>query len=445
MRHWKQIPLFKDVTEAEWNDWRWQWSNRIEDVEVLAQVAGLDEEAAEGVKLALSRVRMAITPYYASLIEYGNESCPIRLQAVPRAHEATVLPWEAYDPLAEDEDSPVPGITHRYPDRVLFLVTEQCSMYCRHCTRRRVVGVTDRVASTDRIDQGIEYVRSNKQIRDVLISGGDPLTLSDDRIEYVVSRLREIPHVEIIRIGSRTPVVMPQRITKELAGMLAKYHPIYLNTHFNHPREITPESARACAILADAGIPLGNQSVLLRGINNCPKVMMELVHGLLKIRVKPYYIYQCDLTWGLEHFRTTVAEGLEIMEYLRGHTTGLAVPTYVIDAPGGGGKIPIGPNYLVSFGSNTVVVRNYEGVISAYREPEYDLSENRNEDGKCKLCGSDHKHAVGVAGLIGGKQVSLVPRDTERFKRRSAHGAGGTDNGACQDKRCQGEQCRDHE
>ncbi|MGI6626940.1 MAG: lysine 2,3-aminomutase [Bacillota bacterium] len=422
MRHWKQIPFFKEVTEEQWNDWHWQWRNRIEDVETLSKVVDLSPEAIEGVNTALSRVQMAITPYYASLIDPHNEKCPIRLQAVPRGPEARQLPWEAFDPLAEDEDSPVPGLTHRYPDRVLFLVTEQCSMYCRHCTRRRVVGVTDRVAPAERIDKGLEYIREHKEIRDVLISGGDPLTLSDDKIEYVVKRVRQIPHVEIIRIGSRAPVVMPQRITPELANMLAKYHPVYLNTHFNHPREITPETERACGILANAGIPLGNQSVLLRGVNNCPKVMKDLVHGLLRIRVKPYYIYQCDLTWGLEHFRTTVAEGLEIMEYLRGHTTGLAVPTYVVDAPGGGGKIPLSPNYILSMGEHTVVVRNYEGVISAYREPEYDHSEKWGENGKCKLCGGDHAGATGVAGLLGGKKVSLVPQDTHRLERRKEYG-----------------------
>ncbi len=414
----KHVDLFKDTTDKNWNDWHWQWKNRIEDVDVLTQIAGLTDEEIKGVHLALSRVRMAITPYYASLIDAGNPNCPIRLQAVPRGNEAVRYEWEAYDPLAEDEDSPVPGLTHRYPDRVLFLVTDQCSMYCRHCTRRRVVGVTDRVAPPERIDRGIEYIKRNKQIRDVLISGGDPLTLSDDKLEHIIKRIQEIPHVEIIRIGSRAPVVMPQRITEELAQMLAKYHPIYLNTHFNHPKEITPESAKACAILADAGIPLGNQSVLLRGINNCPKVMTELVRGLLSIRVKPYYIYQCDLTWGLEHFRTTVAEGIEIMEHLRGHTSGLAVPVYVVDAPGGGGKIPLGPNYILSMGERTVVVRNYEGVISAYREPQYDHSDNLDGDGKCKLCGTDHQDTVGVAKLLSGKQVSLVPQDTERLTRR---------------------------
>lgn len=431
MRHWKEIPFFKDVTEEQWNDWHWQWKNRIEDVETLSKVMDLSPEAIEGVNVALSRVRMAITPYYASLIDPHDEKCPIRLQAVPRGPEARQLPWEAFDPLAEDEDSPVPGLTHRYPDRVLFLVTEQCSMYCRHCTRRRVVGVTDRVAPTERIEMGLKYIKEHKEIRDVLISGGDPLTLSDGKIEYVVSRVRQIPHVEIIRIGSRAPVVMPQRITQELADMLAKYHPVYLNTHFNHPKEITPETERACAILANAGIPLGNQSVLLRGVNNCPHVMKDLVQGLLRIRVKPYYIYQCDLTWGLEHFRTTVAEGLEIMEYLRGHTTGLAVPTYVVDAPGGGGKIPLSPNYILSMGEHTVVVRNYEGVISAYHEPEYDHSENRGPDGKCNLCGGHHAGATGVAGLLGGRKVSLVPQDTQRLERRKEYGHENPENSNC--------------
>ncbi|MBP8620352.1 MAG: lysine 2,3-aminomutase [Firmicutes bacterium] len=424
MRHYKEIPLFKDVQDEQWNDWHWQWKNRIEDVETLSKVIQLTPEAKQGVETALSRVKMAITPYYASLIDPVDETCPIRLQAVPRAQEARQLPWEFFDPLSEDEDAPVPGLTHRYPDRVLFLVTEQCSMYCRHCTRRRVVGVTDRVAAADQIDLGIEYIKSHKEIRDVLISGGDPLTLSDDKLESIIRRIREIPHVEIIRIGSRAPVVMPQRVTEELASMLAKYHPLYLNTHFNHPKEITPETERACAILANAGVCLGNQSVLLRGVNNCPNIMKELVHGLLKIRVKPYYIYQCDLTWGLDHFRTTIAEGLEIMEYLRGHTSGLAVPTYVVDAPGGGGKIPLGPNYILSMGEHSVVVRNYEGVISAYHEPEYDHGDNWTSDGKCRLCGGDHKDATGVAGLLAGNKVSLVPFGTERLERRKGYKKG---------------------
>lgn len=418
MRHWKDIPLFKDVTEEQWNDWRWQWQSRIEDVETLAKVIPLSEEAIAGVNKALERVRMAITPYYASLIDPEDENCPVRLQAVPRGFEVEVRPWEAVDPLDEEADSPVEGLVHRYPDRVLFLVTEQCSMYCRHCTRRRVVGVTDSVASKERMEKAIRYIRDHKEVRDVLVSGGDPLTLSDDRIEWILRQLREIPHVEILRIGSRIPVVMPQRITEDLAKMLAKYHPLYVNTHFNHPKEITPESSRACAILADHGIPLGNQSVLLRGVNNCPQVMMDLVRGLVRIRVKPYYIYQCDLTWGLDHFRTTISEGLEIMEFLRGHTTGFAVPTYVVDAPGGGGKIPLNPQYILTMGEGTVVVRNYEGVIATYHEPKYDPSEKYGEGGICKICGTDHKGSVGVASLISGERQSLIPESTARLKRR---------------------------
>jgi len=386
-------------------------------VEQLTEVLSLTPEAIAGVKKALTRVRMAITPYYASLIDPDDERCPIRLQAVPRGDETAVMPWESVDPLDEEADSPVEGLVHRYPDRVLFLVTEQCSMYCRHCTRRRIVGVTDKVAPPERIEQGLRYIREHSEVRDVLVSGGDPLTLSDEYLERIIRALREIPHVEIIRIGSRVPVVLPQRVTEKLAAMLAKYHPIYVNTHFNHPKEITPEAAKACAILADHGIPLGNQSVLLRGVNNCPEVMKSLVRGLLRIRVRPYYIYQCDLTWGLDHFRTTIAEGLEIMEALRGHTTGFAVPTYVVDAPGGGGKIPLNPQYILSMGPDTVVVRNYEGVISAYKEPHYDVTE-RMENGKCRLCGGDHKGSVGVAGLLGGTKVSLVPEGNERLSRR---------------------------
>jgi lysine 2,3-aminomutase len=324
------------------------------------------------------------------------------------------------DPLEVEADSPVEGLVHRYPDRVLFLVTEQCSMYCRHCTRRRVVGVTDDLASEERLQAAFDYIRGHKEVRDVLVSGGDPFTLSDERLEHIVRSLREIPSVEIIRVGTRTPVVMPQRVTESLASMLAKYHPLYVNVHFNHPKEVTPESTRACAMLADRGIPLGNQSVLLRGVNNCPVVMKDLVHALVRIRVKPYYIYQCDLTWGLDHFRTTVREGLEIVEALRGHTTGFAVPTYVVDAPGGGGKIPLSPNYILTMGEGIVVVRNYEGVISSYHEPRYDASEKFAEDGRCRICGGDHKEAVGVAGLLAGKKMSLVPEGTERFLRRRA-------------------------
>jgi lysine 2,3-aminomutase len=421
LRHWKDIPVWKDVSEREWADWHWQWRNRIEDIDTLSKVVRLTPKAIEGIQKALTRVRMAITPYFASLMDPESETCPIRLQAVPRGQEAEVKPWESVDPLAEDADSPVEGLVHRYPDRVLFLVTEQCSMYCRHCTRRRVVGITDMAASQERIEAGLEYIRRHKDVRDVLVSGGDPLTLSDERLDSILKALRDIPSVEIIRIGSRIPVVMPQRVTVDLAKILSKYHPVYLNTHFNHPMEITPEASRACAILTDHGIPLGNQSVLLRGINNCPSIMRDLVRGLVKIRVKPYYIYQCDLTWGLDHFRTSIAEGLEIMESLRGHTTGFAVPTYVVDAPGGGGKIPLSPQYILSASADTVVVRNYEGVIAAYKEPKYDPGDRVDEDGRCRICGGYHKGLGGVASLLSGDKVSLVPEETERLQRRHNH------------------------
>lgn len=409
--------MYEGVTKEQWNDWHWQWSNRIEDAETLAKVVKLSKEEKQGIKLALTRVRMAITPYYASLMDKDNPDCPVRLQAIPRKQESFVRLWELKDPLAEDEDSPVPGLVHRYPDRALFMVTEQCAMYCRHCTRRRVVGVTDTAASPEKLEAGINYISKHKEIRDVLISGGDPFTMSDGKLESIIRAVRDISHVEIVRIGTRTPVVMPQRITEDLGMMLSRYHPIYINVHFNHPKEITPESSRACAILAGHGIPLGNQTVLLRGINNCPVIMKKLVHELLKIRVKPYYIYQCDLTWGLEHFRTTTGEGLEIMEYLRGHTSGFAVPTYVVDAPDGGGKIPLSPQYILNRGAHSLIVRNYEGVISRYKEPEYDLEENRTPEGKCKICGSYHEE-TGVAGLLEGGKASLVPEGNTRVERR---------------------------
>ena len=325
--------LFADVSAKDWNDWRWQVRNRIETLDDLKKYIKLTHEEEEGVARCLESLRMAITPYYLSLIDLENPFDPVRLQAVPTAKELHRSDADLLDPLHEDTDSPVPGLTHRYPDRVLILVTDQCSMYCRHCTRRRFAGQKDCEVQTNRIDKYIEYVAAHPEVRDVLLSGGDALLLSDEKLESIISRLRAIPHVEIIRIGSRTPVVMPQRITPELCAMLKKYHPVWLNTHFNHPNEITPDSRRACEMLADAGIPLGNQSVLLAGVNDCVHVMKRLVHELVKIRVRPYYIYQCDLSMGLEHFRTPVSKGIEIIEALRGHTSGFAVPTIVVDAP----------------------------------------------------------------------------------------------------------------
>ena len=315
--------LFPNVTDEEWNDWHWQVKNRVETLEDLKKYVDLTPEEEEGVKACLGTLRMAITPYYLSLIQPGDPHDPVRLQAVPTAKELHQSTADLLDPLHEDEDSPAPGLTHRYPDRCLLLITDQCSMYCRHCTRRRFAGQNDAGLPVDQVDQAIEYIRNTPVIRDVLLSGGDALLCSDERLEYIIAKLREIPHVEIVRIGSRTPVVLPQRITPELCNMLKKYHPIWLNTHFNHPNEITPESAKACAMLADAGIPLGNQSVLLAGINDCVYTMKKLVNELVKIRVRPYYIYQCDLSMGLEHFRTPVSKGIEIIEGLRGHTSGL--------------------------------------------------------------------------------------------------------------------------
>ncbi|MGM0453641.1 MAG: lysine 2,3-aminomutase, partial [Thermodesulfobacteriota bacterium] len=359
MEDYHKIDIYKDVTKEQWEDWHWQVKNRLTDVKDLEKVFDLSESEIKGVRECLGSLRMAITPYYATLIDNDDPNCPIRKQAIPTENELVASEFDMEDPLHEDEDSTVPGLTHRYPDRVLFLITDQCSMYCRHCTRRRYAGGQDRSRSKSDIDKGIEYVKNHPEIRDVLLSGGDALLVSDDRLEYIISNLRAIEHVEIIRIGTRVPAVMPQRITKELVDMLKKYHPIWLNTQFNHPREITPRSAKALHMLADAGVPLGNQSVLLRGINDCPYIMKELVHKLVKHRVRPYYIYQCDLSKGINHFRTTVDKGIEIIELLRGHTSGFAVPTFVVDAPGGGGKIPVGPQYLISHVGNKVILRNY--------------------------------------------------------------------------------------
>lgn len=415
MPHQRDIPLWKDIADAEWNDWHWQVRNRIQDVTALAQVVTLTPDESEAVSATLGALRMAITPYYASLIDPDDSCCPVRRQAIPTERELVHAPEDMADPLHEDSDSPVPGLTHRYPDRVLFLVTDQCAMYCRHCTRRRFAGQNDQPASLAQIDRCIEYVANTPVVRDVVVSGGDPLALSDERLEYIISRLRAIPHVEIIRLGTRTPVVMPMRITDDLCNMLKRYHPIWLNTHFNHPKEITPAAQAACARLADAGIPLGNQSVLLRGVNDCPHIMKQLVHALVKMRVRPYYIYQCDLSQGISHMRTSVARGIEIIESLRGHTSGYAVPTFVVDAPGGGGKIPVMPQYLISMSERKVVLRNFEGVISAYTEPDERVSSCTD----CKLC-ADHHH-TGLTKLFSGDKVSLEPaglhQERKRFRR----------------------------
>ena len=405
--------LFPEVADEQWNDWHWQVRNRVETLEDLKKYITLTPEEEDGVKACLGTLRMAITPYYLSLIDPEDPYDPVRRQAIPTAAELYQSPADLLDPLHEDADSPAPGLTHRYPDRVLLLITDQCSMYCRHCTRRRFAGQKDAGLPVDQIDLAIDYIAAHPEVRDVLLSGGDALLVSDERLEYIIQRLRAIPHVEIVRIGSRTPVVCPQRITPELCDMLKKYHPIWLNTHFNHPNEITAESAAACARLADAGIPLGNQSVLLAGVNDCVHVMKKLVHELVKVRVRPYYIYQCDLSMGLEHFRTPVSKGIEIIEALRGHTSGFCVPTFVVDAPGGGGKTPVMPNYVISQATHKVILRNYEGVITTYTEPEH-----YQETCHCEVCAGKKKNdLMGVAALEQGLMMNMEPANLERHKR----------------------------
>ncbi len=413
MKKYSDITLWKDVTQSQWDDWKWQMANRITDVETLKCVITLTDEEEEGIKKSLETLRMGITPYYAMLMDEQNPACPVRMQAVPTIYETYKSKNDMDDPLHEDADSPVPGLTHRYPDRVLLLITDQCSMYCRHCTRRRFAGGKDASTPVDQIDRAIEYIKGATEVRDVLLSGGDALLVSDERLEYIIKRLREIEHVEIIRIGSRVPVVMPQRITEKLVNMLKKYHPIWLNTHFNHSKEITEEAKRACSLLADAGIPLGNQSVLLRGVNDCTHVMRHLVHNLVKMRVRPYYVYQCDLSTGIEHFRTPVSKGIEIIEGLRGHTSGYAVPTFVVDAPGGGGKIPVMPQYVLSQSPERVVLRNYEGVVTSYAEPD-----PYKPQCTCKDCTAAKYQAIGVSGLLEGNQVNLELAGLERHQRK---------------------------
>jgi lysine 2,3-aminomutase len=409
-RHWREIPLWKDVTDEQWNDWKWQIAHRLNSVEDIGQVIELTDQEKADIGKVMNGFRVGVTPYYATLIDPADHNDPVRMQAVPRINETFRASADMDDPLHEDADSPAPGLTHRYPDRVLLLITDQCSMYCRHCTRRRLAGETDGVRTKDDIDRAIDYIRRTEHVRDVLLSGGDCLCVSDDRLEYIISELRGIDHVEIVRLGSRTPVVMPQRVTDDLVNMLKKYQPIWLNTHFNHPKEMTEEAAAALAKLADAGIPLGNQSVLLKGVNDDPETMRDLVHVLVMNRVRPYYIYQCDLSTGIEHFRTRVSRGIEIIECLRGHTSGFCVPTFVVDAPGGGGKIPVMPQYLVSQSPERVILRNYEGVVTTYTEPSCKGDDERRVR-------DDYEHE-GVAGLVEGEKLALEPKDLARHNRK---------------------------
>lgn len=352
---------------SKWDDWKWQFANRYTNVDKLSKCIDLSETEKENIKKCLENFRMAITPYYLSLINPQNENDPIKKQCIPSIEETYPCENDLADPLNEIGDSPVPHIVHRYPDRVLFLVTLKCSMYCRHCTRRRSVGEEDKIISEKELNAALNYINEHTEIRDVLVSGGDPLVMSDERIEHIISSIRAIKHVDIIRIGTRVPVVMPMRITQNLLDIFKKNQPIWINTHFNHPNEITQDSSRACQAIVDAGIPLGNQTVLLKGINDNSEVMKELMLKLVHNRVRPYYLYQCDLSVGIGHFRTPVEKGIEIMHDLTGYISGLAVPKYVIDAPGGGGKIPINYNYVITKNDNEVVMENYCG--KTYRYP----------------------------------------------------------------------------
>ena len=405
----------------QWKDWRWQVSHSIRDIDTVEKILGiqLPVDQKEKIQKTIDIFPMSITPYYLSLIDTEDfQNDPIFKQAFPDVRELIVSPCDMTDPLAEDKDSPVPGITHRYPDRVLFHISNVCAMYCRHCTRKRKVGDRDCIPSKEQMQKGIDYIKGNTAVRDVLLSGGDPFMLPDEMLDWILGELEKIEHVEVVRIGTRTPVVLPFRITDKLVEMLKKHGTIWINTHFNHPNEITPSSREALKKLALAGIPLGNQSVLLADINDCPRIMKSLVHKLVQNRVRPYYIYQCDLSEGLEHFRTCVGKGIEIMESLRGHTSGFAVPTYVIDAPGGGGKIPLMPNYLLSCSTNKVILRNFEGKITTYQEPSN--YQHTACDLQCDTCnlqlklneGSESK-TIGIARLLADydETITLTPYD----------------------------------
>ncbi len=348
----ESIPsAWKGISEKEWNDWRWQLRHRVTKLEQLQEILQLIPEEIEGIQQSKGRLALAVTPYFVSIMDSSNPNCPIRRQAIPRIEECHLSKNDMVDPCGEDKNSPVAGLVHRYPDRVLLLVTDQCATYCRYCTRRRLVGSNERPITQVNFEEVLKYLKTHKKIRDVLLSGGDPLLLENERLEEILSRLRTIPHIELLRIGTRAPVTLPQRITVGLVRMLKKYHPLMISIHFTHPKEITDAVRRACNELADAGIPLGSQTVLLKGINDKPYVMKKLV------------------PMGTEHFRTSVATGIQIIEKLRGHTTGYAIPTYVIDAPGGGGKIPVEPDYVISKEKGKLVLRNYEGQVFEYPEP----------------------------------------------------------------------------
>ena len=361
--------IWKDVEDKDWNNWIWQQQKRVKSFEQLEKVLNVTSEEREAYEKSNEMFNMGITPYYAGLMDPNDPNCPIRLQSVPKMGELTIREMDLEDPLGEEKDMPVPGITHRYPDRVLFYTTHNCPVFCRHCTRKRKVSDPSSSAQNKQLEEGLAYIEAHKEIRDVVISGGDPLSNSDDRLEYILSRLRAMEHIQVFRLGTRNLVTLPQRITDSFAQMLSKYHPVFVHTHFNHPKECTREAFDACARLANAGCVINNQMVLLKGVNDDPKIVKELNHKLLMMRVRPYYIFQCDMSQGISHFRTPVEKGLEIIENLRGWTSGMAVPHYVIDAPGGGGKIPLLPQYLEKREGKKWFLRNFKNEKYVYEEP----------------------------------------------------------------------------
>ncbi len=412
----KRAPVFADVPDEKWNDWRWQLSNRLNSVEEIEKIITLDDSERKALQTT-GLFRVDVTPYFISLIDPDDPNDPIRRQIIPRAEEMKAFTAMMEDSLAEDRHSPVPGLVHRYPDRVLMLVTTQCASYCRYCTRSRIVGDPAQTFKRDEFEMQIEYLKNTPQVRDVLLSGGDPLVLAPKILEELLTRLREIPHIEIVRIGSRVPVFLPMRVTQELCAMLEKFHPLWINIHINHPNEISQELADACDRMARAGIPLGNQSVLLAGVNDCVHIQRELVQKMTRIRVRPYYLYQCDLVEGAGHFRTPVAKGIEIIEGLRGHTSGYAVPQFIVDAPGGGGKIPVMPNYQISASDHKIILRNYEGYVTTYEEP---TQYSAHDPETCSYCQNKRPEVgqTGITGLLDSEEMFIKPEGFDQVHDR---------------------------
>ena len=369
-RDFRDIPLWRDVSSEQWNDWRWQARECVQDLGALEQIMALTAEERRGAMAAEQEFPFSITPYYAALCDPDDPMCPVRMQAVPHVAETRRMPFQLRDPLAEDAHMPVPGLVHRYPDRALLLLNNMCPVYCRYCLRKRLTGEVNEVLSRAGIERAVAYLRAHPEVRDVILSGGEPLYAADARLQEVLAALRGVSSIEILRVHTRMPVVMPQRITPELVRVLRAAAPLWLVTHFNHPKELTPDAIAACERLCDGGIPVSNQTVLLRRVNSSARILKELFHKLLMARVRPYYLHQCDLAEGLEAFRTPVAAGIEIMEQLQGWTSGLAVPRFVIDCPSGGGKVPMGPEYVVSTAPDEVTLRNFQQRIYHYPEPQ---------------------------------------------------------------------------